>query len=119
MRTLLNVTKKLDIHLVVDNYATHKHVKVRNWLAARPRYHIHYTPTYSSWLNQVETWFHIITQKAIRRGSFRSTKQLREKIDQFVKDYNSKPKPFMWTATADSILAKVKQVLQSISGTQH
>ncbi len=114
-----NVPKKLDIHLVVDNYATHKHAKVRNWLAARPRYHVHYTPTYSSWLNQVETWFHFITQKAIRRGSFRSTKQLREKIDQFVKDYNSKSKPFMWTATADSILAKVKRVLESISGTQH
>lgn len=114
-----NVPKKLDIHLVVDNYATHKHAKVRNWLAARPRYHIHYTPTYSSWLNQVETWFHIITQKAIRRGSFRSTKQLREKIDQFVKDYNSKSKPFMWTATADSILAKIKRILEYISGTQH
>jgi len=112
-----NVPKKLDIHLVVDNYATHKHAKVRNWLAARPRYHIHYTPTYSSWLNQVETWFHIITQKAIRRGSFGSTKQLREKIDQFVKNYNSKSNPFMWTATADSILAKVKRVLESISGT--
>ena len=114
-----NVPKKLDIHLVVDNYATHKHAKVRNWLAARPRYHVHYTPTYSSWLNQVETWFHIITQKAIRRGSFRSSKQLREKIDQFVKNYNSKSKPFIWTATADSILAKIKRILQSISGTQH
>lgn len=112
-----NVPKNLDIHLVVDNYATHKHAKIRNWLAARPRYHVHYTPTYASWLNQVEIWFHIITQKAIRRGSFRSTKQLREKIDQFVKDYNSKSKPFMWTATADSILAKVKRVLESISGT--
>ena len=114
-----NVPKKLEIHLVVDNYATHKHVKIRNWLAARPRYHIHYTPTYSSWLNQVETWFNIITQKAIRRGSFRSTKQLREKIDQFVKNYNKKTRPFIWTATADSILAKVKRVLESISGTQH
>jgi putative transposase len=114
-----NVSEKLDIHLVVDNYATHKHAKVRNWLAARPRYHVHYTPTYSSWLNQVETWFHIITQKAIRRGSFRSTKQLREKIDQFVKQYNANSKPFMWTATADSILAKLKRVLEVISGTQH
>ena len=112
-----NVPKKLDIHLVVDNYTTHKHAKIRNWLAARPRYHVHYTPTYASWLNQVETWFHIITQKAIRRGSFRNTKQLREKIDQFVEDYNSKSKPFMWTATADSILAKIKRVLESISGT--
>jgi putative transposase len=114
-----NVPKKLDIHLVVDNYATHKHAKVRNWLAARPRYHIHYTPTYSSWLNQVEIWFNIITQKAIRRGSFRSTKQLREKIDQFIKTYNSKSTPFMWTATADSILAKIKRILETISGTQH
>ena len=114
-----NVPKKLEIHLVVDNYATHKHAKIRNWLAARPRYHIHYTPTYSSWLNQVETWFNIITQKAIRRGSFRSTKQLREKIDQFVKNYNKKTRPFIWTATADSILAKVKRVLEVISGTQH
>ena len=115
-----NVPKPLDIHLVVDNYATHKHAKVRNWLAARPRYHIHYTPTYSSWLNQVETWFNIITQKAIRRGSFRSTKQLQEKIDKFVKDYNSNSnlKPFIWTATADSILAKIKRVLETISGTQ-
>lgn len=114
-----NVPKKLEIHLVVDNYATHKHAKIRNWLAARPRYHIHYTPTYSSWLNQVETWFNIITQKAIRRGSFRSTKQLREKIDQFVKNYNKKARPFIWTATAGSILAKVKRVLETISGTQH
>lgn len=112
-----NVPKKLDIHLVVDNYATHKHAKVRNWLAKRPRYHIHFTPTYSSWLNQVEIWFNIITQKAIRRGSFRSVKDLREKIDEFVKDYNSKSTPFSWTATADSILAKLKRVLEFISGT--
>lgn len=112
-----NVPKKLDIHLVVDNYATHKHAKVRNWLAKRPRYHIHFTPTYSSWLNQVEIWFNIITQKAIRRGSFRSVKDLREKIDEFVKDYNSKSTPFSWTATADSILAKIKRTLEFISGT--
>jgi len=71
-----NVPKSLDIHLVVDNYATHKHAKVKRWLAARPRYHVHYTPTYSSWLNQVEIWFNIITQKAIRRGTFRSVKSL-------------------------------------------
>lgn len=114
-----NVPKNLDIHLVVDNYATHKHAKIRNWLAARPRYHIHYTPTYSSWLNQVETWFNIITQKAIRRGTFRNTKQLKDKIDQFVKQYNSNSKPFVWTATADSILEKLNRLLTSISGTQH
>ena len=114
-----NVPKKFDIHLVVDNYATHKHAKIRNWIAARPRYHIPYTPTYSSWLNQVEIWFNIITQKAIRRGSFRNTKQLREKIDRFVKQYNSNSKPFSWTATADSILVKINRLLTSISGTEH
>jgi putative transposase len=114
-----NVPKALDIHLVVDNYATHKHRKVKTWLAARPRYHVHYTPTYSSWLNQVEIWFNIITQKAIRRGSFRSVKQLIEKIDQFVKNYNSKSNPFTWTATADSILNKLKKLLKVIHGTQH
>jgi putative transposase len=113
------VPRQLDIHLVVDNYATHKHTKTRNWLAARPRYHIHYTPTYSSWLNQVEIWFNIITQKAIRRGTFRSIKQLTDKIDQFVKDYNSDSQPFSWTATADSILAKMKRIMQHISGTKH
>lgn len=114
-----NVPDELDIHLVVDKYATHKHAKVRNWLAQRPRYHMHYTPTYSSWLNQVETWFNIITQKAIRRGSFRSTQQLRKKIDQFVKAYNADSKPFQWTATADSIMTKIKRLLDNISGTQH
>ena len=114
-----NVPKSCDIHLVVDNYATHKHAKVRNWLAQRPRYHIHYTPTYSSWLNQVEIWFNIITQKAIRRGSFRSTRQLSQKINQFVKNYNADSRPFTWTATADSILAKIKRFLVNISGTQH
>ncbi len=114
-----NVPNALDIHIVVDNYATHKHQKIKNWLAARPRYHLHYTPTYSSWLNQVEIWFNIITQKAIRRGSFQSVKQLTDKIDQFVKNYNAKSKPFVWTATADSILNKLNKLLKVISGTQH
>ena len=114
-----NVPNDLDIHLVVDNYCTHKHAKVRSWLAARSRYHVHYTPTYSSWINQVEIWFNIITQRAIRRGSFRSTKQLRDRIDQFVKNYNSDSQPFMWTVTADSIFAKLERFLSSISGTQH
>jgi putative transposase len=112
-----NVPAKLDIHLVVDNYATHKHKKVRNGLAARPRYHVHYTPTYASWLNQVEIWFNIITQKAIRRGSFHSVKQLTEKINGFVRNYNQKSTPFMWTATADSIFNKIKRLLKVIPGT--
>jgi putative transposase len=114
-----NVPKDLDIHLVVDNYATHKHAKVRQWLAARPRYHMHYTPTYSSWLNQVEIWFNIITQKAIRRGTFRSVKDLIAKIQTFVAHYNSKSKPFMWTATADSIMTKLHRLLKGIAGTRH
>ena len=99
-----NVPKDLHIHMVIDNYATHKHAKVKRWLAARPRYHVHFTPTYSSWLNQVEIWFNIITQRAIRRGTFRSVKALIIKINQFVENYNSKTRPFVWTATADSIL---------------
>ena len=114
-----NVPEGLDIHLVVDNYATHKHAKVRKWLAGRPHYHIHYTPTYSSWLNQVEIWFNIITQKAIRRGTFRSVKELKDKIQLFVDNYNPSSKPFRWTATADSILAKIERLCQRISGTRH
>lgn len=114
-----NVPEDLDIHLVVDNYATHKHDKVKRWLAAHPRYHVHYTPTYASWLNQVEIWFNIITQKAIRRGTFRSVKDLVSKIDQFVNHYNKETQPFVWTATADSILEKIKRLCQCISETQH
>jgi transposase len=83
-----NVPAQFDVHLIVDNYATHKHPKVKAWLARRPRYHIHYTPTYASWLNQVERWFGIITQKAIRRGSFSSVKALVAKIERFVAHYN-------------------------------
>jgi putative transposase len=113
------VPKELDVHLVIDNYATHKHHKVRSWLTARPRYHVHYTPTYSSWLNQVEIWFHVITQKAIRRGSFSSVKKLIEKIEHFVKTYNSDASPFVWTATANSILEKLNRLFKAIHGTQH
>jgi len=114
-----NVPEDLDIHLVVDNYATHKHDKVKRWLAAHPRYHVHYTPTYASWLNQVEIWFNIITQKAIRRGTFRSVKDLVSKIDQFVNHYNKETQPFVWAATADSILEKIKRLCQCISETRH
>lgn len=114
-----NVPAELDVHLVIDNYATHKHAKVRRWLGARPRYHIHYTPTYASWLNQVETWFNIITQRAIRRGTFRSVPDLVAKINTFVESYNRKSKPFVWTATADSILEKVARLCKAIAGTRH
>jgi putative transposase len=109
----------LDVHLIVDNYATHKHPKVRTWLAQRPRYQIHFTPTYSSWLNQVERWFALITQRAIRRGSFRSVKELVQKIESFVQHYNRTSRPFAWTATADSILSKISRLCSRISGTRH
>ena len=114
-----NVPENLDVHLIVDNYATHKHAKVKRWLAARPRYHIHFTPTYASWLNQVEIWFNIITQKAIRRGSFRSVGELVDRICTFRDQYNPTARPFLWTATADSILQKIERLCHVISGTRH
>ena len=115
----VNVPKDLDIHLVVDNYGTHKHATVRAWLARRPRFHVHYIPTYSSWLNQVERWFGHITQKAIRRASFSSVTDLRRQIERFVDHWNEHPKPFIWTATADSILAKLERLGKVICGTSH
>ena len=114
-----SVPPALDLHLVIDNYATHKHPKVRAWLAAHPRYHVHYTPTYSSWLNQVERWFGLITQQSIRRGSFRNVKELVQRIDAYVKHHNRHAGPFQWTATADSILGKIERLSKVICGTQH
>jgi putative transposase len=114
-----NVPEELDVHLVIDNYATHKHAQVRRWLAARPRFHVHHTPTYASWLNQVETWFSLITQQAIRRGTFRSVRQLLEKIELFVQRYNTQTHPLAWVATADSILAKIGRLCSLICGTGH
>jgi putative transposase len=113
------VPADLDIHMVADNYATHKHAKVKAWIAAHPRWHVHFVPTYSSWLNQVERFFAIITDKAIRRGSFKSVKELVRKIEIFVEHYNTTSKPFVWTATADSILAKLQRLCQRITGTAH
>lgn len=113
------VPEDLDVHLIVDNYRTHKHDKIKRWLAARPRYHMHFTPTYSSWLNQVEIWFNIITQKAIRRGSFTSVPELVARIEQFTDNYNPQATPFMWTATTDSILQKIERLCHVISGTGH
>ncbi|MGA3128007.1 MAG: IS630 family transposase [Candidatus Korobacteraceae bacterium] len=113
------VPEELDLHLIVDNYATRKHPKVRTWLAQHSRFHVHYTPTYSSWLDQVERWFGLITQRAIRRGSFSSVKELIIKIDAFVQHYNRSSRPFVWTATVDSILQKIARLCSRISGTAH
>jgi putative transposase len=114
-----DVPQELDVHCIVDNYASHKHPKVRAWLAERPRWHMHSVPTYSSWLNQVERFFSIITTRAIRRGSFTSVKDLTAKIDQFVHHYNKTCTPFVWTATADSILEKLARPCGRINGTGH
>jgi len=113
------VPADLDVHCIVDNYGSHKHAKTKAWLAAHPRWHMHFIPTYSSWLNQVERFFALITDKAIRRGSFGSVRQLVQRIDQFVAHYNQNCKPFMWTATADSILAKLHRLCNRINGTGH
>src|SRR5215472_450994 len=105
-----NTPAAMELHLIADNYATHKHPQVKAWLARHPRFHLHFTPTYSSWLNQVERWFALISQQAIRCGSFRNVRQLVEKIEHYVAHYNKHRRPFVWTATADSILAKVQRI---------
>jgi putative transposase len=114
-----NTPADLALHLILDNYATHKHPRVKAWLARHPRLHLHFTPTYSSWLNQVERWFGLITQQAIRRGSFRNVRELVAKIEHYVKHYNEHNRPFVWTATADSILNKIQRIRKLINGTPH
>jgi transposase len=106
--------KRLDIHLVLDNYGTHKHPKVKEWFAAHPRYHLHFTPTSSSWLNLIERWFAEITRKRIRRGTFRSVPELIKAINDYIRENNKHPKPFIWTATASSILGKIKHCKEAL-----
>ena len=98
---------ELELHLIVDNYRTHKHANVDAWAAKHPRFHLHFTPTSSSWLNLVERWFRELTDKAIRRGVFHSVPDLIDAIEAFLAFHNDDPKPFVWTASADAILAKV------------
>ena len=97
----------LDVHLILDNYGTHKTAIIRNWLAKRPRFHVHFTPTYGSWLNLVERWFAELTNKRIRRGAFRSVRELESAIREFIDVHNEDPKPFVWTRTADQILDSI------------
>ncbi len=99
--------RELDLHLIVDNYATHKHPKVKSWLKRHDRFHMHFIPTSSSWLNLVERWFREITDKRIRRGVFKSVEQLIDVIQEYISNHNSDPKPFVWTAQAQDILEKV------------
>jgi transposase len=103
------VPKSLAVHLILDNYATHKHPDVKAWMASHPRFHLHFTPTSSSWLNLVERWFRELTDKALRRGSFNSVPDLIAAIEEYTAARNDNPKPFVWTATTESILAKVRR----------
>ena len=106
------VPKKLDVHLIMDNYGTHKTALIRNWLAKRPRFHVHFTPTYGSWLNLVERWFAELTNKQLRRGVHRSVAQLEAAIREFIDAHHTNPKPFVWTKTADEILASIARFAQ-------
>jgi transposase len=102
-----NVPTDLDVHLILDNYGTHKTQLIRNWLAKRPRFHLHFTPTSASWINLVERWFAALTEKQLRRGVHRSTKELEQAIRSFIQHHNHDPKPFVWHKTADQILDSV------------
>jgi transposase len=113
-----NVPAALDVHLVLDNYGTHKTAIIRKWFAKRPRFHVHFTPTYGSWINLVERWFAEITNKRIRRGAFRSVKELEAAIREYIAVHNEDPKPFVWTRTADQILASIARYAQRTNATQ-
>lgn len=106
----------LDVHIVLDNYATHKAPIIRAWLAKRPRYHVHFTPTHGSWLNQVERWFGLLTQRQIKRGAHKSVGSLKAAIEAFLLAHNDDPKPFVWTKSADDILASIARFAARTSG---
>jgi len=109
---------KVPLHLIMDNYGTHKHTKVRAWLKRHPRFALHFVPTSSSWLNLVERWFRELDDKAIRRGVFRSVRDLKASIDAFLKAWNDDPKPFIWTATVESITEKLSRCRQTLEQIQ-
>jgi transposase len=104
----------LDVHLILDNYGTHKHPDVKKWFTDHPRYHVHFTPTSASWLNQVERWFAEITRKRIRRGTFRSVRDLERAIREYIRDNNKAPQPFEWVANANTILKKVRKYKRTL-----
>jgi transposase len=108
-----------DVHIVLDNYGTHKTAMIQRWLVKRPRFHLHFTPTSSSWLNMVERWFAELTEKQIRRGSHRSTNQLENAIQKYIAICNEDPKPFVWVKTADEILKNVQRFCERINDSGH
>lgn len=113
------VPAHLDIHVILDNYGTHKTPLIQRWLLRHPRFHLHFTPTYSSWINQVERWFATLTQKQIRRSSHRSTRALEDAIRLYLAANNADPKPFIWVKTADDILESIARFALRTSGTGH
>ena len=114
-----SVPSDLDIHLVLDNASTHKAPPIHRWLAKRPRYHLHFTPTSGSWLNLVEAWFAILTRRRLERGVFTSTADLEHAIHAYIDQTNMDPKPFIWTKSADAILASVGRFCQRTSVSEH
>jgi transposase len=113
------VPRNLDVHLIMDNYGTHKTALIRRWFAKRPRFHVHFTPKSASWINLVERWFATLTVKQIRRGTHRSTTELERAISDYIRTSNRDPRPFVWTKTPDQILASVARFCQRISDSGH
>jgi transposase len=107
-----HVPRRLDVHIIMDNYSPHKTALIRNWFLKRPRFHVHFTPTYGSWLSLVERWFAELTMKQIRRGAYRSVAQLKAGIQEFIEAHHADPKPFVWTKSADEILASIARFAQ-------
>jgi len=114
-----NVPACLDVHLIMDNYGTHKTAVIRNWLAKRPRFHVHFTPTSASWINLVERWFAALTEKQIRRGTHRSLRELETAIKRYLAVTNESPRPFVWSKTADEILDSIARFCKRTSETGH
>ena len=116
LKQLARAYPDTELHLVMDNYATHKHANVKAWLAKNPRIHLHFTPTHASWMNLVEVWFSMIERQAIHRGSFRSVPELNAKIRGYIDGWNTRSHPFVWTKTADQILKKANRQATSTAG---
>jgi transposase len=114
-----NVPATLAVHLVIDNYGTHKTPRVRRWFARHPRFQVHFTPTSASWLNQIERWFADLTRRQIRRGTHRSTIELENAIREYLATHNKDPKPFVWTKSADEILASLARFCMRTSNSGH
>jgi len=113
------VPQELEVHLILDNYGTHKTALIHRWLVKRPRFHLHFTPTSASWLNLVERWFGVLTEKQLRRAAHRSTRELEQAIYRYLEVYNEDPKPFVWAKTADEILESIKRYCERTSDSPH